>query len=293
MASPGIELALAVAELMAGDLDSADDRARRLLDMPQIHTVALMRETLAQIALTRGDADEAARHANELMALAQQSRSARHRAVADLLLGTGRALEGDLERGRELVHLALATYADLGLERGAADALEVLALIAASTHDGTRAARLAAAAHETRNRLGCAALPASGAWIAMARAQCVARDGMKAWEEAWAEGAQMPLRDAIAYARRSRGRRDRPGSGWASLTPTEAATARLAATGITNPQIAAQLFIARSTVKMHLSNAYLKLGVANRTELARAITADAADIDAGPLARRDGGPSQR
>jgi len=53
----------------------------------------------------------------------------------------------------------------------------------------------------------------------------------------------------------------------------------LAATGITNPQIAAQLFIARSTVKMHLSNVYLKLGVANRTELARSI-ADRSDTRA-------------
>jgi len=38
----------------AGKVDAADDRARRLLDMPQVHTVALMRETLAQIALAPG-----------------------------------------------------------------------------------------------------------------------------------------------------------------------------------------------------------------------------------------------
>jgi FixJ family two-component response regulator len=35
------------------------------------------------------------------------------------------------------------------------------------------------------------------------------------------------------------------------------------------PQIASQLLMSRSTVKMHLSNVYLKLGIANRTELAR------------------------
>ncbi len=40
--------------------------------------------------------------------------------------------------------------------------------------------------------------------------------------------------------------------------------------GKTNPQIAEQLLIARSTVKTHLSSIYRKLDVANRTELALA-----------------------
>ena len=42
---------------------------------------------------------------------------------------------------------------------------------------------------------------------------------------------------------------------------------------MTNPQIAARLFIARGTVKMHLSRAYRKLGVKNRTGLAAAAMA--------------------
>jgi DNA-binding CsgD family transcriptional regulator len=97
----------------------------------------------------------------------------------------------------------------------------------------------------------------------------VDRDGQAAWDVTWGEGEAMPLADAIAYARRSRGPRTRPATGWPSLTPNEHDVALLAATGISNPQIASQLFMARSTVKMHLANVYLKLGIANRTELAR------------------------
>jgi len=40
---------------------------------------------------------------------------------------------------------------------------------------------------------------------------------------------------------RSRGRRDRPRSGWASLTPTEREVATLTAAGLTNRDIGAQL----------------------------------------------------
>lgn len=50
------------------------------------------------------------------------------------------------------------------------------------------------------------------------------------------------------------------------LTPREREVLRLLATGMTNQEIADELFIARSTVKRHLSNVYGKLAVGNRTE---------------------------
>jgi DNA-binding CsgD family transcriptional regulator len=92
--------------------------------------------------------------------------------------------------------------------------------------------------------------------------------GDDAYDKAWAEGQAMDLREAIEYARRARGRRGRPASGWASLTPTEQSVVRLAADGLSNPDIGSKLFMSRSTVKTHLSHVYAKLGVTNRTELA-------------------------
>jgi DNA-binding CsgD family transcriptional regulator len=76
------------------------------------------------------------------------------------------------------------------------------------------------------------------------------------------------LDEAVTYAARGRGTRSRPSTGWASLTPAEREVVRLVVDGLTNPQIAARLFVSRATVKTHLSHVYAKLGVANRTELA-------------------------
>jgi predicted ATPase/DNA-binding CsgD family transcriptional regulator len=275
MATPGLAMALAVAELMAGELDQVEARARPLLQMPQIHTVALMHETLAQAALARGDASQAVFHGAQLASVTKRSGSRRHQAVADLIHGRSAVIQGDTERGRNLIQRSLAAYATLGIERGAADCLEELALIPGSG-DIARTARLVAAAAAARARIGCAPPPGSTHRIASIRPGDEDREASAAWETAWNEGESLPLADVIAYARRSRGTRDRPASGLLSLTPTELAAARLAASGISNPQIAAQLFMARSTVKMHLSNTYLKLGVANRTELAQIIAAQPA-----------------
>jgi DNA-binding CsgD family transcriptional regulator len=96
--------------------------------------------------------------------------------------------------------------------------------------------------------------------------------GDAAFDKAAGEGTGLSLDAAVSYARRARGRRGRPASGWSSLTPTELAVVRLVAEGLTNPEIGERLFISRGTVKTHLSRIFTKLDTANRTELAAAAT---------------------
>ena len=52
------------------------------------------------------------------------------------------------------------------------------------------------------------------------------------------------------------------------LTEREQAVLALVAEGVTNAEIARQLRVSENTVKFHLQNLYLKLGVSNRTEAA-------------------------
>ena len=52
----------------------------------------------------------------------------------------------------------------------------------------------------------------------------------------------------------------------AGLTPREREILLLAAQGLSNAAVAQQLWVTEQTIKFHLSNAYRKLGVSNRTE---------------------------
>ncbi|WP_158566782.1 helix-turn-helix transcriptional regulator [Actinomadura craniellae] len=65
---------------------------------------------------------------------------------------------------------------------------------------------------------------------------------------------------------------ERPDTGWDSLTDTELKVTALVAQGLTNPQIADQMFVSAHTVKFHLRQVFRKLGIASRVELARLAT---------------------
>jgi DNA-binding NarL/FixJ family response regulator/tetratricopeptide (TPR) repeat protein len=70
-------------------------------------------------------------------------------------------------------------------------------------------------------------------------------------------------------------RRTRPGragaAGIESLTERELQVAHLVVDRMTNPQIAAQLFLSHKTVQTHLRNIFRKMNVSSRVELARAV----------------------
>ena len=72
-------------------------------------------------------------------------------------------------------------------------------------------------------------------------------------------------------ARADLARLDSPRGDGLGLTGAEQRTAELAATGRSNKQIAAALFLSEKTVEMHLSAVYRKLGVRSRAALSTAL----------------------
>lgn len=79
--------------------------------------------------------------------------------------------------------------------------------------------------------------------------------------EPWAERAREELRASGETARK------RSGGEETALTPQELQIARLVGQGLTNKEVAAQLFLSPRTIDAHLRGVFAKLGVSSRREL--------------------------
>ena len=130
------------------------------------------------------------------------------------------------------------------------------------------AVRLAGAAAAFADRVEMKPSPAVRGLTAPVLEACRKVLGAGRFGSAWSQGQGMSLAESVGYATRGRGRRSRPALGWESLTPTELAVAAAVAEGLSNPQIAARMFISRRTVTTHLPSIFRKLGISGRAELA-------------------------
>jgi DNA-binding CsgD family transcriptional regulator len=79
----------------------------------------------------------------------------------------------------------------------------------------------------------------------------------------WAERARSELRASGETARK------RDPSTLLQLTPQELQVARFVAEGLSNKEVAAQLFLSPRTIDAHLRSVFSKLGITSRTQLAR------------------------
>jgi DNA-binding CsgD family transcriptional regulator len=270
--------------LWGGDLAGAVEwleRATRFAEPSTENWISVRAIPPLSGALRRlGRADEAVEWAQRGITVARNlgTPHAEADALEALALVVGR---DDPGRAEALHHDALARRVEHGVRTYVVDSLDALAGLAAGYEQWAKAARLLAASDRARDAMGYPRLAIDRADHDALVAAVDAGLGAAARADAAAEGAAMTLDDAVAYASRSRGPRGRPVSGWASLTPTERQVAGLVAEGLTNPEIAARLFISRATVKTHLVHIYAKLALTNRVELASAARTATATPDPG------------
>ncbi len=257
--------AVATVALAAGDAATALDASEAAWQhMSVVPAHAMVQRTVsAQAALAGGDLVAARRWADEAVTTAtgwwlMWALTARARvAIA----------QGEPDQAERDAHEALACAADIGAYLHIPNILECLAVLASDAHSHREAARFFGAARAVRLHMGAVRFKIYDADYQASVARLRDAMGEKDFDSAWAEGSALSTEEAIAYARRGRGQRKRPTSGWTSLTPTERDVVRLVSEGLANNDIATRLFVSPRTVQTHLTHVYSKLGLSSRVQL--------------------------
>jgi predicted ATPase/DNA-binding CsgD family transcriptional regulator len=185
------------------------------------------------------------------------------------------ALErGDYGRATSLLEEDLRLSWRRGIRLQTYDGLQGLAVVAALRERPERAVRLWGAAETLREEVGVslalwAHMPTDfEGRLAAIRSQV----GAETFEQAWAEGRSMTLDHAVEYAlekEREPSHVPESPSYPAGLSAREVEVLRLAASGLTNAEIARDLFISPRTVNAHMGSVYHKIGSSTRAEAAR------------------------
>ena len=231
---PAARRVLAMVALGRGDLALAEDRARLCLERvaPGAPAGAPLLELLVEVQLARGDHDAATETLERLTALAGDSPADRTLASAEIAAGRVLAAEAD-ERASSHLQAALERFSALELPLEAARArLELAGAVASKAPDAALAeARLAL---RTFERLGAARDADRAAGLLR---------GLGAAGRAW------PKR-------------------YGPLTKRETEVLSLLATGASNAEIAARLYISPRTAEHHVASILSKLGLQSRAEAA-------------------------
>jgi DNA-binding CsgD family transcriptional regulator len=273
LAIPWLQLATFTAQAAAGDLE----QTRAMLSEYILsgasggpYGTAIALTLLIRIELSLGEFDDGGEHARALIEIADvKLGSPMYGAAARTQLASVTLAGGEGADSERLAHEALATAVARRYRRLIAPVLDVLALVAASVESFEESTRIVGAAQRALDDLGIVRWEREQATIDALAEHLRSALGEEAYGQAYAAGHALSTDEAVGWLRRARGARKRPPGGWESLTPTELQVVELAAEGLTNPEIAQRMFIARGTVKVHLSHVYGKLNVRNRSELAK------------------------
>ena len=276
--APALVAALVDAATGAGSLDKAAALLRYHDmdgDVPDAYTSAFLLGARGRLRLAEGRHEAAVEDFLEC-GRRQERIGMLNPAVVAWQSGAavGLAAAGDPAAGRELAVEGLAHARAFGAPRTVGIALRALAATVGGD-DGVELFREAVATLAASPALldQAAALIDLGMALRRRQRRFEAREplrqGLDQATRCGAEGearlAEYELRAAGAKPRRTRL------FGLSSLTPSEQRVAAMAASGLTNRQIAQQLFVSLRTVENHLSGVYRKLGIESRGDLSAAL----------------------
>jgi predicted ATPase/class 3 adenylate cyclase/DNA-binding CsgD family transcriptional regulator len=257
--------ALAFAALAAGDAATAQDATEAAWQyMSVLPTMAgAYRTYKSEAALVGGDLAAARRFSDDAVSTTTGAY------LSNALTTRARVAtaQGEPDQAQRDAHDALAAAAEVEAYLRIPDTLECLATLAGDAGSHREAARLFGAAAAIRQRMSLVRFKVYDAGYEASVATLREAMGNKDFDDAWAEGAAQSTEEAIAYAKRGRGERKRPSTGWASLTPTELDVVRLVSKGLANKDVASRLFVSPRTVQTHLTHVYTKLGLSSRVQL--------------------------
>ena len=263
---------LALSAYAAGDLEGAHATAETIVRIARgwgsRWNESLGEWLLALVELARDDYERARPHLEACRALSTDPRLPFPLGRSLLGLAEMATKDGDFAEAWELAHDGLEILNDYGDRVGTAGTLEQIAGLAATLGEPAWALRLLAASERFHTESGIVRFSAGA--VCFGRARDAAHAALEPADATacWDAGGALSLADAVSYARRGRGERQRPKIGWASLTPIECDVVRLVADGHANAEIGRRLFISVNTVKKHLSHVYEKVEVEGRADLA-------------------------
>jgi DNA-binding CsgD family transcriptional regulator len=263
-----------VVQALIAAYEGAEDRCRALAtearELAAAHGFAFV-DALADWALLHvelglGQADEALQRAREISTSAVSFFAALDRIEAAVRVGE-----------RETARSWLAAFEPWAQYGGAAwaraVALHAHALLAEDEQEAERLYQKALAVHAEGSR------PFERARTELAYGECLRRARRRVDARAhlrtsleiferlgatlWAERARVELRASGQTARK------RNPSTRGDLTAQELQIAQFVASGLSNREVAAQLFLSPRTIAFHLRNIFRKLGINSRTQLAR------------------------
>jgi ATP/maltotriose-dependent transcriptional regulator MalT len=193
---------------------------------------------------------------------------------------------GDLGRSTAFAQESLALFHELGDHRGIAVCLELIGSAIAVQGQTERGTRLLAAAETVRETTGIDRPAGRGAEQERTVAALRSTLGADAFARAWEAGRRLLLdevvADALTPAEPAEPQIPPSNTRPSPLTRREQEVAALIARGMTNRQIAEELFIAERTADTHVEHILAKLELGSRTQVATWVVEQG---DAAPGAR--------